>query len=634
MPKISGLTIVRNAISNGYLIAEVLDNLAMICDEIIVCDGYSNDGTYEYLQNRPDIKIYQDHWDLNSENGLEFANITNLGMSRCNGDYIFYLQADEIIHENQLGEIKKAIYSDEFNSINCKFIHIRYDLQHRLVEGYKKAIRIIRNINGINSDYDAYNFAGDIHPIYDSNIMVYHFGYIFPKNILAKMINHSTHFYQNAPNYKLRHDLAKNYLQKINDGIKIDSLELQKILEPEYTLHKHFYPIPKSMERLRNQTEYTLPPKPQTIIPIKRTTDILSPPKSVSHLRPVFTFPNFPIFMGVTDDPQYTDLKMDMQWAIAPSGLIQLAELVPLDLLYRREHNPGVTGKTWELHHQKFADFIIKTGECNNILEIGGASGTLLKHFTGQFNWTMLEPSNKTDHKDSRVQIIPDYLESHDFGNLVFDTIIHSHIFEHTYEPLTFLNKLNLLMDQNSKQFISVPNLKVWLERGYTNALNFEHTFYLDESVIEYMLNISGFKIIRRLIDNHSIFLEVQKDKITPKAPKLSYIKKMFDNYITNLQNDVNHILEKTKNKAYYLFGAHIFSQALLSVGLDEKQIIVILDNNNNKWRKRLYGTNLFVQSPKILAEVESPLVVVRGGVYTNEIIEGIKAINNKTEFV
>ena len=99
--KISGLTIVRNAISNGYLIAEVLDTLVAISDEVIVCDGFSTDGTFEYLSTRGDIKLYQDVWNLQSNDGFEFASITNKGMSRCTGDYIFYLQADELIHEDQ-----------------------------------------------------------------------------------------------------------------------------------------------------------------------------------------------------------------------------------------------------------------------------------------------------------------------------------------------------------------------------------------------------------------------------------------------------------------------------------------------------------------------------------------------------
>jgi len=280
---ISGLTIVRNALSNGYMIAEVIDTLAAVSDEVIVCDGFSTDGTFEYLQTRDDIKLFQDNWNLKSQNGLEFAKITDHGLKRCTGDYIFYLQADELIHENQIEPLRQLILSNQHNSISCKFHHIRYDFDHCLVGGYERAIRIIRNGPDIYSDYDGYNFAGSIHPQLVSGINIYHFGYIFLKNILNKMINHAENFYVNAPNYANRKKLAQDYLRRINNGEIFDALELQKTLEPEYTLTKHGLALPSCMERLKQCVkfkpvhEYTLPIIEKPIIeePQVRTTQDL-----------------------------------------------------------------------------------------------------------------------------------------------------------------------------------------------------------------------------------------------------------------------------------------------------------------------------------------------------------------------
>ena len=262
--KISGLTIVRNAIANGYLIAEVIDTLVAISDEVIVCDGFSTDGTFEYLSTRGDIKLYQDVWDLQSSNGFEFANITNKGMSRCTGDYIFYLQADELIHEDQYEDLRKLILSNEYNSISCKFHHIRYSFDHSLVEGYDlhpsatRASRVVRN-KDIYSSSDGFNFDGSIHPQYDSNINIYHYGYIFLENILAKMINHSDNFYLNAPNYANRKRLSHEYLERVKAGESFNLLQLQKILEPNYTLNEHGLQIPECMKRLQLANRYTLP---------------------------------------------------------------------------------------------------------------------------------------------------------------------------------------------------------------------------------------------------------------------------------------------------------------------------------------------------------------------------------------
>jgi hypothetical protein len=82
------------------------------------------------------------------------------------------------------------------------------------------------------------------------------------------------------------------------------------------------------------------------------------------------------------------------------------------------------------------------------------------------------------------------------------------------------------------------------------------------------------------------------------------------------------------------LFGAHIFSQTLLNFGLDEKLIECILDNDNKKHNKRLYGTNLMVKPPNILKNYNNPTVILRAGVYNNEIKNQILEINPSTNII
>ena len=43
-------------------------------------------------------------------------------------------------------------------------------------------------------------------------------------------------------------------------------------------------------------------------------------------------------------------------------------------------------------------------------------------------------------------------------------------------------------IEKNRFMVFSVPNIKSMLKNKYTNALNFEHTFYLNEQVIEFFL--------------------------------------------------------------------------------------------------------------------------------------------------
>lgn len=94
-------------------------------------------------------------------------------------------------------------------------------------------------------------------------------------------------------------------------------------------------------------------------------------------IKEFFCFDNFPIYMGCVDTDISSDIFLDMKWGYsASSGLVQLMNLVPLEILYSKHHNPGVTGKIWEEHHFKFSQ-LIKTTQFKNALEIGESRVTL-----------------------------------------------------------------------------------------------------------------------------------------------------------------------------------------------------------------------------------------------------------------
>lgn len=361
---------------------------------------------------------------------------------------------------------------------------------------------------------------------------------------------------------------------------------------------------------------------------------ILSKENDLNH---VHTFKNFPIFCGCVETDFEKDIFSDMIWKYSKSsGIVQLGELVPLDLLYKNHHNSGTVGKIWKDHHKNFSDFI-KKNKFQNVLEIGGATGSLFKHFkslSDEFVWNVLEPSGVFSELDPKVKIISDYLELHNFEDNKFDTIVHSHVIEHIYDPIEFLSKIHDLLEDDGHQFISFPNIPEWILNGYANALFFEHTYYLDENIIENLLNKTGFKIIDIVKTDHSIF--VSSIKSEKKDKKFYYEESLinFNKYLINLKNTVNDILNFVGVDKVYLFGAHIFGQVILNNGLNENSVICILDNDSNKWDKRLYGTNLIIKSPKILSKVKNPKVIVNAGIYTEEIKSQIKdTINNSVIF-
>jgi glycosyltransferase involved in cell wall biosynthesis len=50
MVRISAFTVVKDALKQGYPFVESIASMLPICDELLVSDGFSKDGTYEILQ--------------------------------------------------------------------------------------------------------------------------------------------------------------------------------------------------------------------------------------------------------------------------------------------------------------------------------------------------------------------------------------------------------------------------------------------------------------------------------------------------------------------------------------------------------------------------------------------------------
>ena len=113
--------------------------------------------------------------------------------------------------------------------------------------------------------------------------------------------------------------------------------------------------------------------------------------------------------------------------------------------------------------------------------------------------------------------------------------------------------------------------------------------------------------------------------------------KKTFQKHIDYHVEDINKI-NKVISKAeipVYLFGTHVFSQYLISFGLDTSNIVYLLDNDIRKEGKRLYGTSLTSKSPKILKDIPNALVILRVGVYNEEVKKDILAnINPNIIFI
>lgn len=106
--RISGNLMVLNEVRN---IKRVVNNLFEFCDEIVILDGGSTDGTVEYIVSLhdPRIKLYIWPQGQGSEynSGWDEPRRRTLMMRLSEGDYILWLDADECVDDTFSNFISK-----------------------------------------------------------------------------------------------------------------------------------------------------------------------------------------------------------------------------------------------------------------------------------------------------------------------------------------------------------------------------------------------------------------------------------------------------------------------------------------------------------------------------------------------
>jgi ubiquinone/menaquinone biosynthesis C-methylase UbiE len=363
-----------------------------------------------------------------------------------------------------------------------------------------------------------------------------------------------------------------------------------------------------------------------------RQTNVLTNKPTLENL---FSLKQFPTYVGCVTTPNEKDDFLDLSVDICKeTGILQLKYLASLDQVYLHPHNDAI-GPTWQEHNKRFIKFI-EEYSLKQILEIGGGSGKLASEYVNMHtdvNWTILDP-NPLFEKNNRVHSKKEYFSSNLNFEHTFDAIIHSHVLEHQSSPEIFFSDISKFLSVNGLHIFSFPNLWEWLSRKYLNCLNFEHTTFLTENYVDVALKRTGFELIKKykFRDDHSIFYLT---KFSGKKHDVNYPnlyeknKKMYLDYIQYYSEFVKTINSKLENmpQKIYLFGAHIFSQYLLAFGLDQSKLSGILDNSKLKIGKRLYGTNLQVFDPEIIAN-DNVGIILKVGAYRNEIIQQLKKIN------
>ena len=166
--KVSGFTIIKNALKYDYPVVESIQSILPLVDEMIVCAGDSEDDTNKLIESigSEKIRIVHSVWQKYTEGGAALAVETNKAMDAvaADSDWLFYIQADEVLHEDYLPVVKAAMekYKNDKSVDGLLFHYHHFYGSYRYIgdsrKWYSKEIRVIRNKKTIRSYRDAQGF--------------------------------------------------------------------------------------------------------------------------------------------------------------------------------------------------------------------------------------------------------------------------------------------------------------------------------------------------------------------------------------------------------------------------------------------------------------------------------------------
>ena len=240
---ISGFSYIRNGFKYQYPFLESIQSILSICDEFVIAVGDSTDGTREAIEalNDPKIKIIDTVWDEQMRQGGKiFAQQANIALDGCTGDWLFHIQADEIVHEKDLPTIKQAIQrvadKPRVDGLLFDFLNFygSYDYLNGTRYQHKKEIRIFRKGINVFSYRDSQgfrkypsqvareqNYKGDKLNVVSIGVPIYHYSYVRPpQQMTEKSLFFAKFWYSDA---ELKHVFKGNAETNYHNIEKIDA---------------------------------------------------------------------------------------------------------------------------------------------------------------------------------------------------------------------------------------------------------------------------------------------------------------------------------------------------------------------------------------------------------------------------
>jgi glycosyltransferase involved in cell wall biosynthesis len=210
---ISGFTFIRNGVELGFPFEASIRSLLPLVDEFVVVVGQSNDDTLARVKaiGSPKIRIIETIWNERmADRGFVYAQQKMIAQFACTGDWAFYLEGDELVHEAELAKIRASV--DQHHG-NAAVEALVFDYFHfygtpafvaNSPAWYRRECRLIRNtIRSYAPDGQYWLITGDHKKPRNpqaalANAHIYHYGWVRSNEAMQKKLDQVSKFWSHG----------------------------------------------------------------------------------------------------------------------------------------------------------------------------------------------------------------------------------------------------------------------------------------------------------------------------------------------------------------------------------------------------------------------------------------------------